>query len=166
MTADEARLLYAYNRWANERVLQAVSALSEDQLRRDLSSSFRSVWQTLVHVAWGEWLWLGRWLEWALGAGSDPRGCPDLQTLRDRWAALMDEQQNFLGRLTDARLEQHLSYENPPGVSWTYTLGQMLQHVVNHSTYHRGQWSEDQVGAGLHGGALARMRSTSWSWPR
>lgn len=139
MTADEARLLYAYNRWANERVLQAVAALSDDQLQRDLGSSFRSVWQTLVHVVWGEWLWLGRWLEWAQGPGSDPRGCRDLERLRERWMTLMDQQHSFLGHLTDPRLQRSLTYENPPGVAWTYPLGQMLQHVVNHSTYHRGQ---------------------------
>jgi uncharacterized damage-inducible protein DinB len=48
-------------------------------------------------------------------------------------------QGEFLAGLTDAALGLPVSYENPPGRVWTYSLGQMLRHVVNHSTYHRGQ---------------------------
>jgi uncharacterized damage-inducible protein DinB len=41
--------------------------------------------------------------------------------------------------LTDDRLRERISYQNLKGERWEYSLGQMLQHVVNHSTYHRGQ---------------------------
>ncbi len=54
MTKDDIQLLYEYDRWANNRVLQAVSALSVEQFTRDLSSGFRSVRDTLVHIIGGE----------------------------------------------------------------------------------------------------------------
>jgi hypothetical protein len=49
------RLLYEYDRWANNRVLRAASALSAEEFKRDLGGSFRSVRDTLVHIIGGEW---------------------------------------------------------------------------------------------------------------
>jgi uncharacterized damage-inducible protein DinB len=48
-------------------------------------------------------------------------------------------QEAGLDALDDARLTQVVSYVNLKGESFAYPLGRMLQHVVNHSTYHRGQ---------------------------
>ncbi len=58
MTKDDIQLLHEYDRWANNRVLQAVSAMSAEQFTRDLGGSFRSVRDTLVHIIGGEWGWL------------------------------------------------------------------------------------------------------------
>jgi len=40
MNKDDIQLLYEYDRWANNRVLQAVSALSAEQFTRDLAAAF------------------------------------------------------------------------------------------------------------------------------
>ena len=138
MNRLEIQLLYAYNRWANSRLVVPSSTLPPDLLRRDLTPSDRSVWKTLQHILWGEWLWLGRWQERS-PPGLSPLECTDLPTLRLRWAEIEREQVDFLEHLNPADLERPLSYENPPGTGWTYPLAAMLQHVVNHSTYHRGQ---------------------------
>ena len=63
MTIDDIRLLYQYDRWANNRVLQAASRLSTEEFTRDLTGSFRSVRNTLVHIIGGEWIWLRYWKE-------------------------------------------------------------------------------------------------------
>ena len=139
MNTRDIRLLYEYNRWANARVLAAASALSASQLMHDLASSYRSVFGTLGHILWGEWLWLGRWLECATSPGRSPLACADFPALRVRWSEVERDQAAFLDQLTDAALERRITYENPAGTRWTYPLGQMLQHLVNHSTYHRGQ---------------------------
>lgn len=46
---------------------------------------------------------------------------------------------DFLAGLTDDYLLDRISYENLQGQHWEYALTHMMQHVVNHSTYHRGQ---------------------------
>jgi len=107
-------------------------------LHRDLAVSYRSIFGTLQHILWAEWRWLGRWLMRAL-AGRDPLECRDLVALRARWTEIEREQLEFLQRLTAADLGRPISYDNPPGTRWTYELRHMLQHLVNHSTYHRGQ---------------------------
>jgi uncharacterized damage-inducible protein DinB len=53
MTREDIQLLYEYDRWANNRVLQAASALSAEAFTRDLGGSFRSVRDTLVHIIGG-----------------------------------------------------------------------------------------------------------------
>ena len=63
MTNDDIQLLYEYDRWANNSVLQAVSTLSVEEFTRDLGGSFRSVRDTLVHIIGGEWGWLTIWKE-------------------------------------------------------------------------------------------------------
>jgi uncharacterized damage-inducible protein DinB len=63
MTKDDIQLLYEYDRWANNRILQKASELSDEQFTRDLGGSFRSVRDTLVHIIGGEWGWLAYWKE-------------------------------------------------------------------------------------------------------
>jgi uncharacterized damage-inducible protein DinB len=139
MKADEIRLLYAYNRWANTRSLTAAAALTPGQLHRDLGTSHGSAFGTLAHILWGEWRWMGRWLTPPAAPGPDPLTCKDLLALQARWREVEALQTAFLGEVTDSELGHLITYENPPGTAWTYPLGQMLQHLVNHSTYHRGQ---------------------------
>ena len=138
MNVAEARALQAYNQWANGRILAAVAELGEEQLRRAVGTSHGSMWGTLVHIAWAEWRWLGRWQR-ASGRGLDPQKCADLPSLRAFWAELERSQRQFVEQLTDGALQEPISYENPPGVTWTYRLSDMVRQVINHSTYHRGQ---------------------------
>jgi uncharacterized damage-inducible protein DinB len=139
VTIGEMQFLYAYNRWANARALDAAGALSAVELRRDPGSSDPSVWATLVHIVWAEWRWLGRWQQRPQGPGADPSGCTDLAALTQRWLDLAVAQRAFLDSLDAGALDVPITYENPAGIPWTYALSLMLQHVVNHSTYHRGQ---------------------------
>ncbi len=148
MTPADIELLYAYNRWANARLLAAASLLSSELLVKDLGTSYRSVFGTLRHIAWGEWLWLARWQERA-ATDQSPLDCEDLTTLHSRWSDIQREQTQFIAHLVPAAFKRLISYENPVGTRWTYSLQHMLQHVVNHSTYHRGQVASmlRQVGA-------------------
>ena len=135
----EVQELYAYNRWANRRVLDTAERLSADELSKDLGSSFASVQATLVHILSSEWIWLSRW------RGTSPTGAPkawDLSTLdavRARWQEVEAGQAEFVKGLSKASLSEVLEYKNLQGQTFREPLGQMLRHVVNHSTYHRGQ---------------------------
>jgi uncharacterized damage-inducible protein DinB len=136
---DEIRDLYAYTRWANRRVLDAAARLSPEQLSRDLGSSFPSVRETLAHVLAGEWIWLTRW------RGSSPPGLPEswdlssLEVVRAQWAEVEADQRAFVEGLDEAALDRVVAYRDTRGDPYENPLGQLLRHVVNHSTYHRGQ---------------------------
>ncbi len=49
-----------YNRWANQRLLEASAALTPEDRERDLHASFASLQGTLIHILWGERSWLRR----------------------------------------------------------------------------------------------------------
>ena len=131
--------LFAYNRWANARTLDSVSALTGEEYGRTLGGSFPSVAGTLAHIYAAEWIWLERW------QGLSPRGLPSAQevatltALREKWNAVEVRRTAFLEGLTEARMAEVVSYVNVKGETWRYPLGEMLVHLVNHSTYHRGQ---------------------------
>jgi len=137
MTASDIARLYAYNRWANARTLGAAETLGPEQLNRDLGSSFPSVQATLVHMLGAEWIWLQRW------NGSSPSAWPEqaamrtVADLRAAWRAVEQGQLAVIAALTD--LDRRFAYRNLKGEAFDEPIGMTLQHVVNHSTYHRGQ---------------------------
>lgn len=139
MTLDEIRELFAYNRWANARTLEVTDRLPTADLERDLGSSFPSVRQTLAHMLGAEWIWLSRW------QGNSPTGLPeawDLSThgrLAARWARVEADTVAFLDGLTEDRLRQPVEYRNTQGTPFTNPLVDLMRHVVNHASYHRGQ---------------------------
>jgi uncharacterized damage-inducible protein DinB len=131
--------LYAYNRWANDRVLDAAAALTPVELDRDLKSSFPSVRETLAHILTAEWVWLSRWN--GVSPGGPPAGW-DLSTLdgiRGRWSEVERERAALLASLDDDALERTIDYRNTKGEPFSSPLVHLLRHVVNHSSYHRGQ---------------------------
>ena len=67
---EEIAGLYAYNRWANGRTLEACAALSPEELEKEVGGSFVSVLGTLTHVIGAEWVWLERW------HGRSPKALP------------------------------------------------------------------------------------------
>ena len=140
MTPDEMRLLYEYNAWANHRTLDACAALSDEQFTRHIESSFPSVRETLVHILAAEWVWLERWLGRSPRQGDLPvADLQDAASVGARWRLLEVEQQRFIDALIDDALPRRIAYQNFAGETWEYTLAHMMQHVVNHSSYHRGQ---------------------------
>jgi len=146
MTKDDILLLYEYDRWANNKVLQAVSALSVEQFTRDLGGSFRSVRDTLLHIIAGEWGWLAFWKEPSDSSGSladlrkrrdalfKPEAFPNAVAVRAKWAEIERQQTEFLICLTDQALARMLPFRRTQ-----VSLMHLMQHLVNHSTYHRGQ---------------------------
>jgi len=139
MNVEDFRLLYDYNSWANHRTLEACAALNEEQFMRDLGSSFRSVRDTLAHLYGAEWIWLERW------HGRSPDALPsaaeytNLESLRRRWEEVERGLLDFVASLTSDDVQRAVTHKTTQGVEQSAPLWQMLQHLVNHGTYHRGQ---------------------------
>ncbi len=139
MTSEEMRLLYDYNSWANRRILDVCAALTDEQFTRDLASSFRSVRDTLAHIMGAEWIWLERWRGSSPGALPKADQFPNLASLRQRWAELESDLLRFVASLSQEALTGALSYRTFDGKPQSQPLWQMLQHLANHGSYHRGQ---------------------------
>lgn len=139
MNKTDAEFLYEYNRWANARTLDAASRLTPEQFTRDLQSSHRSVRDTLAHTLAAEWIWLERWKGTSPKSLLNPADFPTMEPLKARWAEVEKDYLTFLDSVTDGSLSAVIAYTNTKGEEWKYPLGQMMQHLMNHSTYHRGQ---------------------------
>jgi uncharacterized damage-inducible protein DinB len=139
MNVEDFRLLYDYNSWANHRTLEASAALSEEQFTRDLGSSFRSVRDTLAHICGVEWLWLERWHGRSHNALPSAGEFQKLETLRHRWDGVERNLLDYIAALTPEDIQRTIQHKTTQGVPQAAPLWQMLQHLVNHGTYHRGQ---------------------------
>lgn len=132
-------MLFDFNSWANHEILAAVKKLSTEEFVRSLGTSYGSVRGTIVHILWGEWLWLERWRGVSPKDIFDQQQFADVAAIEARWATVEAGRKKLIESLTDDFLKTRLSYVNFKGERWEYSLGHMMQHVVNHSSYHRGQ---------------------------
>jgi uncharacterized damage-inducible protein DinB len=139
MNAEDFRLLYDYNSWANHRTLDACAALSPEQLTRDMGSSFRSVRDTLVHLMLVEWLWLKRWHGRSPTSFAPAADFPNVDSVRARWAEIDRDLLDYIASLTQEDVQRVVHHKTTAGVPQAAPLWQMLQHALNHGTYHRGQ---------------------------
>ena len=149
MNRDEAKNLFAYNQWANTRFTDALRGLEPGLLTKPLVSSFPSLLETCGHLVGAEWVWLRRWL------GESPGGIPDWVTrplfedLMARLTGLESERDAFLQTLGGSELDGAVAYRFISGDSRVTPLADLFVHVVNHSSFHRGQLTTllRQVGA-------------------
>jgi len=139
MTQDEIRSLFAFNAWANHRVLQACAALTPAQFTQTAVSSFPTVRDTLHHIMGVEWLYLerlqGRYPTTLLPGES----FADVASMAGRWEEIKTGLEHLIRDPDLGDLERIIEYKNMQGKPFRYPLRALLQHVVNHSTYHRGQ---------------------------
>jgi uncharacterized damage-inducible protein DinB len=133
------RLIIDYNYWARDRLLDAVAVLSPEQLNQNLGSSFPSIRETLVHLYAAEWVWYQRW------QGTSPTSLissdqfPDLATLRAAWVEHEAKVRAFGDGLDDYASNRVYEYRLLKGTPGSSPMWQMVAHLVNHGTYHRGQ---------------------------
>ena len=139
MTPHDLQALLEYHYWATDRMLAAVEPLDPDRFTRDLGSSFRSVRDTLSHLQGAEWIWLSRLQGTSPTTWLPHERFPDPSAVRAAWAETEAGFRALVGGLDEAGLERVIEYRllsGQPGASRTWHL---VQHVVNHATYHRGQ---------------------------
>jgi len=130
---------------------------------------------TLVHIIGGEWGWLSYWEEpspssafladlWTRhNALFNPNAFPDVAAVRLKWAEVEKEQAEFVNRLTNESLEKLF-----PIRSTQINLAHLMQHLANHSTYHRGQVAlmlrqlhAEPLATDFHAFLLERPRETA-----
>lgn len=139
MTHADLTALLDFHYWARTRILDAVERLTPEQYTRDLQSSFPSVRDTLVHLLSAEQNWYLRWQGTSPTGMLDPSEFPDLESLRTAWTTHESKMRRFVDDLGETGVQRELDYRTLNGTESRSAMWEMILHVVNHGTYHRGQ---------------------------
>ena len=139
MISDDLRLLIDYHYWARDRLLDAVAALTPEQFVQPLGSSFSSVRDTVAHICDAERIWMMRLKGEKPEGFQQPERFPDVAAIRAEWAEIEREMRAQLVNLGPEGAARAIEYHDLRGNAQSDALWKMLQHVVNHGTYHRGQ---------------------------
>ena len=139
MTYDDLRLLVDYNYWARDRTLDAVARITPEQFVRPMGNSFSSVRDTIAHICAAERIWITRLKGEKPQDLQKPERLCDVDAARKEWVELECEMREQLGRLGPEAVERTIEYRDLRGNDRSDVLWEILQHVVNHGTYHRGQ---------------------------
>jgi uncharacterized damage-inducible protein DinB len=129
-----------YNAWANVRLYRMAYQLSDEQYRRDVGAYFKSLHGTLNHIMVADRIWMHR----LTGTGECPKNlsaivCDDLPSLAA--ARQLEDQRivSFVASLSDAQLDELWDYRTLNGTPQQQRRREILAHLFNHQTHHRGQ---------------------------
>jgi uncharacterized damage-inducible protein DinB len=132
-----------YMIWADQEILHACSALSNEELYRDLGISHKSILGTLRHMFIAEYDWLVR-LRFSLTRPdaevdqallyAGPVSGPNFTELRAQWASVWPGWREYVESLAESAFEEEFLAMETRIPRW-----KLIQHVVNHATLHRGQ---------------------------
>ncbi|PKG37293.1 DinB family protein [Psychromonas sp. Urea-02u-13] len=149
---DHVYLMADYNQWMNQKVYEAIGAMPPEKLHEDKGAFFGSIFASLNHICVGDTLWLKRFesvlqkhqayapiLALAMPESLDAFLANNFIELKDRRVLLDETLLELTSLLTDEELLQPIRYLNSKGVTANKTLFNLLMHVFNHQTHHRGQ---------------------------
>ena len=136
---DDLSSLFAFNRWADDRIVTAIRQLTPDQYMQEPVPGWVSVRSSLVHIAAATLLWARRL------QGEDVRTLlteTDVPTLDDAVRLLAEGHDAFdalVAAATPEKLAAIWTQTDPKGNVRKMPFWSVYRHVVNHATYHRGQ---------------------------
>jgi uncharacterized damage-inducible protein DinB len=139
MNTRTARMLARYNAWANKLIFDSVAALPAGEATRERASLFRNMVHTLNHNYVIDRIWQAH-LE-GREHGYETRNTKDHPPLPELWRAQQEIDRWYVDwsdSLSDAALDEKVRYTLIGGNTGAMTRGEILLHVINHTTYHRG----------------------------
>ena len=135
---DQVRSAYAYNQWANDRLLAAAAKLGDEDLVRERVGSKGSIAADLAHIVATQ----QGWFSLLAGEERPPRWAPPqedvISTLRQHFDASHERLRTWTARVSEADLDRPITTEYG-GKTYTYLPWQVLFHLANHGTQHRAE---------------------------
>jgi uncharacterized damage-inducible protein DinB len=127
-----------FNVWANTKTAEVLREVADEIYFRENQSSFSSIAKTVLHMWGAQFIWFTRMEGVSLGA-SPNIGVTDKVVALDGLVKSSEDIQKFIESKDEAFLSSTYAYKNLKGDLFEDSYEETLFHVVNHSTYHRGQ---------------------------
>lgn len=132
--------LIEYNIWANQLIGKQIELLAQEQFVRQFGGSFGSIKATVVHVLESDWLWLNRFKgiplaavpAWQIETASDVFGV---------WREIQDDMLMVIPPLVEEQSKK-IRFRTRKGIDYTLPAEDLIIHIANHGSYHRGQLTD------------------------
>ncbi len=128
-----------YNLWANKKTTNLLASLDPTVIDQPISNSFPTIKETLEHLHYAESIWLQRIQRDEHTQIPWPDANPLPEQLYTDLVGASKDIKDFTDGLEEEDLERTVSFITGEGTSLSNTIERILYHVINHSTYHRGQ---------------------------
>lgn len=129
----------AYNMWANKRILETIGQLSETQLQQEIISSFPGIIKTLLHMWDAESIW---WQRLKLAEQIERPGqlfSGNFEALQKKLLFQSGQWEQWVASASENQLQHVFAYQNSKREQFKQPVSEVLLHLFNHGTYHRGQ---------------------------
>lgn len=129
----------AYNLWANKKMMETVNSLSDEEINREIVSSFPSVYKTILHITNTQHMW---WQRLKLAEHIESL----METYKGSFKELAEkliqssiQWDEWVKGANDANLTHVFAYQNTKKEHFKQPVNEALLHLFNHQSYHRGQ---------------------------
>ena len=131
--------LSGYHIWANKIVCGWLENISDEQWKQNVVSSFPSVYETVLHIAASEKVWLERLNKFTKHELLINTFNGSKDELIKVWKEVSEGFKKFIEDFPEDGLDEKLAFKNIKGIPHNQPYWQLFAHVINHTTYHRGQ---------------------------
>lgn len=127
--------LIEFHLWRSNKVCQLLSENAPTLWEQSLPGSFSSLNKIVNHLVWAEQVWFERSQGRQMPAKLD-LGTEELLSL---WPKTSSDWLNMVQNATDAELDRSIAFKDSKGDAYTFSLFEIVVHLMDHATYHVGQ---------------------------
>lgn len=128
-----------YNVWADNKAIEWLNQINEEQWNQINISSFSSVKQTAIHIASAEKVWIDFWTNTPDPVYLSAEFNGTKNDLVEIWGKASAGMKEFIEKYPEENYLQQVTFRYPRGGEGQMEFWQTFSHIINHSTYHRGQ---------------------------
>jgi uncharacterized damage-inducible protein DinB len=139
MMKDYFVQITTYNEWANAKAINWLLEIDDTQWLQVVNSSFTSVRQTALHIASAEKVWVDFWEEVPNPAFLSYEFKGSKEDLIWTWKRASQDLKRLVEHWPEDEWLRVIKYQTPRGKQMSSSFRETVAHVINHSTYHRGQ---------------------------
>lgn len=128
-----------YNLWANQKMVATILNLTDEQIHREIVSSFPSIYKTLLHLCDSESIWWQRMKLIEVVEAPSKNFNGTVIELCNKWLDLSKQWKEWAESASEAALEHEFIYRNIKRIQFKQPVYEVLHQLFNHQSYHRGQ---------------------------
>lgn len=126
--------LIGYHNWANHQLIDHLITLPHPLFLKEMANVFPTISMTLGHILAVDQIWLSRI------QGQTPEHIPDvtfpsIEEVEQAFNTHSNAWTTFVQTLDPNKI---ITYQNTKGQLFRQPAFELIQHIANHGTYHRG----------------------------